>query len=63
MVVTHHLTILSMRANFERLDAAEFQRLDREEKPINCGVTLYKGRPYAGENGKLVLEAYNKKYY
>ncbi len=63
LVVTHHLTILSMRANFERLDAAEFQRLDAQEKPINCGVTLYKGHSHVGKNGKSVLEVYNKKYY
>lgn len=61
--VTHHLTILSIRANLERLGAEEFLKLDHEEKPINCGVTIYKGDPNAGSNGKLILEAYNLKLY
>lgn len=63
LAVTHHLTILSIRANLERLSGEEFMRLDHEEKPINCGVTIYKGRPELGSNGKLVLEAYNLKLY
>lgn len=63
LVITHHLTILSVRANLERLDAAEFIRLDHEEKPINCGITLYKGNPHQSRGGKLILEIYNKKYY
>lgn len=63
LVVTHHLNILALRANLERLDEAEFLRIDAEEKPINCGVTLYTGNPDMGKNGKLVLTDYNKKLY
>jgi len=65
LVVTHHLTILGMRANLERLDADEFLRIDKEEKPINCGVTIYKGNPKLGKDGqgKLELVAYNSKLY
>lgn len=63
MAVTHHLTILSLRANLERLDAKEFERLDHEEKPINAGVTIYRGEPDQGGNGRLVLEAYNLNLY
>jgi broad specificity phosphatase PhoE len=63
LTVTHHLTILSIRANLERLDEKEFIRLDHEEKPINSGVTIYKGHPELGSNGKLILEAYNLKLY
>lgn len=63
LAITHHLTILSIRANLERLDETEFIRLDREEKPINCGVTIYKGKPNEGENGHLVLDVYNAKLY
>jgi broad specificity phosphatase PhoE len=63
LVVTHHLNILATRANLERLDADEFVRLDQEEAPINCGVTLYRGHAELGENGRLVLEYYNRKYY
>lgn len=63
LVVTHHLNILATRANLERLGASEFLRLDEEEKPINCGVTVYRGDPYKGKDGKLVLESYNTKLY
>ena len=63
LAVTHHLTILSFRANLERLDEKEFLRLDEEEKPINAGVTTYKGKKDQGKNGKLVLETYNAKLY
>ena len=63
MLVTHHLTILSIRANFERLSPEEFMRLDEEEKPRNCGVTLYRGNPNLGKNGKLELEYYNRSFW
>lgn len=61
--VSHHLAILSLRSNLERLSSEEFIRLDHEEKPINSGVTIYKGHPELGSNGKLILEAYNLKLY
>lgn len=63
LFVTHHETILSIRANLERLDANEFMRIDKKEKHINCGVTHYKGNPNAGKNGKLKLDFYNKRFY
>jgi broad specificity phosphatase PhoE len=63
LVVSHHLNILATRANFERLGAEEFIQLDENEKPINCGVTLYKGNPNLGKDGKLELVFYNKKYH
>jgi hypothetical protein len=63
MAVTHHLSILALRANLERFGAPEFQRLDNEEKPINCGVTIYRGNPNAGEDGHLELDRYNQKLY
>ena len=59
LMVTHHLTILSLRANLERLSPEEFIRLDNHEKPVNCGITIYRGEPKLGKNGKLVLESYN----
>ncbi len=62
-MITHHLAILAWRANQERLSASEFTRLDQEEKPINCGVTIYRGKEELGTDGKLVLEAYNLKLY
>jgi len=63
LAVTHHLSILSFRANLERLDENEFLRLDKEEKPINAGVTIYKGNPNEGSDGHLVLDVYNLKLY
>jgi broad specificity phosphatase PhoE len=63
VLVTHHLTILSFRANYERLSPEEFIRLDEEEKPINCGVTVYRADPTQGKDGKLILEMYNRKFY
>jgi ribonuclease H / adenosylcobalamin/alpha-ribazole phosphatase len=63
LAVTHHLAILSIRANLERFDEAEFLRLDQEEKPINAGVTIYLGQPDAGTDGHLVLDKYNTRLY
>jgi broad specificity phosphatase PhoE len=63
LAVTHHLNILSYRVNQERLTAADFRRLDEEEKPINAGVTLYRGNKDAGKDGRLELAFYNKRYY
>ena len=63
LVITHHLNILAVRANLERLDSADFLHLDEHEKPINCGVTRYEYDPDAGTNGKLMLKFYNRNYY
>ncbi len=63
LAVTHHLNILAIRANFERWGAEQFLAADRKEKPINCGVTVYEGKPDLGTNGRLILKYYNKKYY
>jgi broad specificity phosphatase PhoE len=60
LLITHHLTILSFRANYERLTPERFLRLDEEEKPLNCGVTLYQGNPAAGSSGKMELVFYNR---
>lgn len=60
LLITHHLTILSIRANLERLSPEEFLRLDKEEKPVNCGVSTYVGHPNEGANGKLLLGSYNR---
>lgn len=63
MCVCHHLNILAMRANLERLNEEQFQNLDSRDKPINCGVTTYRGDPGLGKNGRLILELYNEKFY
>jgi broad specificity phosphatase PhoE len=63
LIITHHLWLLALRANMERWDAEEFIRVDEDEKPINCGVTIYRGNPELGKNGHLVLDKYNLKLY
>jgi broad specificity phosphatase PhoE len=65
MAITHHLTILATRANFERLSPKEFLHLDEHDKPVNCGVTRYVGNPEGGKSGKgkLELHEYNRQYY
>jgi broad specificity phosphatase PhoE len=63
MAITHHLTILATRANFERLSPEQFLHLDNHEKPVNCGVTRYIGNPRLGSSGKLELHEYNRQYY
>lgn len=63
LMVTHHLTILSIRATLERLTPEEFIKLDKTNKPVNCGVTEYVGKPDEGKDGKLFLETYNQRLY
>jgi broad specificity phosphatase PhoE len=62
MAITHHLTILATRANFERLSPEAFLHLDKNDKPVNCGVTRYIGNPNRGSRGKLELYEYNRLY-
>lgn len=63
MAITHHLNILAVRANLERWNKDKFMKVDKEDKPVNCGVTIYRGDPVRGKDGKLVLQTYNKQYY
>lgn len=63
LVVSHHRSILSMRVCIEGLSPEEFVRLDKAEKPLNCGVTIYRKEPRQGKSGRLVLQCYNKKLY
>ncbi len=62
-VVSHHLTLLCLRANLERWDREQFMETDKFNKPINCGVTVYRGNTDFGSDGKLVMDIYNKKLY
>lgn len=55
-VVTHHLTKLSIRANLERMTPEEFVKLDAENPPKNCSITIYRGYPNLGSDGKLLLD-------
>ena len=65
MILTHNFTILSMRANLERWTREDFLRNKKSQKPVNCGVTIYRGQKNGGKRGKLVLDPkeYNMKLY
>lgn len=63
LAITHHLTILAVRANLERWDSAQFLEFDKNNEPINAGVTIYRGDPTQGSDGKLILDQYNTKLY
>jgi broad specificity phosphatase PhoE len=63
MAITHHLTILATRANFERLSPEQFLHLDHHEKPVNCGVTRYICDSQQGNRGRLILTEYNVQHY
>ncbi len=62
-MITHHLTILSIRANYERLSPEQFIELDEHQKPVNCGVTRYVCNHKIGRGGRLELTEYNTKHY
>ncbi len=63
LIISHHLTLLSLRANLERWDREKFIEVDKNDKPVNCGVTTYRGDIAQGRDGRLLLETYNQKLY
>lgn len=71
MIITHHLTILAMRANIERWNRQRFLWENAHNRPVNCGVTIYRGTENdqsstrQGKHGRLVLNPaeYNMKLY
>lgn len=71
LVVTHSLTILAIKANLERWDKEEFLSQNKHNFPVNCGVTIYRGKASVssgsrqGRNGRLTLDPseYNIKLY
>jgi len=63
MAVTHHLNILGVRAHLERWSAEEFIRVDSSDRPLNCGVTTYRGNSKVGKDGRFELEYYNRRFY
>ena len=63
LIVAHNIMTLAIRSNLERWLPDKFLTMDKTDKPINCGVTIYKGDPNLGKNGRLVLEKYNEKLY
>jgi broad specificity phosphatase PhoE len=60
LIVTHHMTILAIRANLHGWSPEMFMQIDKKARPENCGVTMYRGVPggRAGR-GKLELVTYN----
>jgi broad specificity phosphatase PhoE len=63
MIVGHFRAILALRVILEGLTPEDFIRIDSEDGPINCGVTVYRKDPFRAKRGKLVLQYYNKKLY
>lgn len=63
LMISHHLTLISLRANLERMTPEQFIEVDKKVPPINCGVTIYRGDKKQGRDGKLILEKYNEKLY
>lgn len=69
MLVTHHLAIMAMRANLERWSREIFLEKNKNERPPNSSVTIYKGletsfaRSPQGQSGRLVLEHKNLVLY
>lgn len=62
-MIGHHLGILAFMAHVERWDDHTFINYDTNQKPINCGITHYRCDPTQGEQGRLVLDYYNRKLY
>ncbi len=63
LCISHHLTKLCIRAELERWNREKFIEADENEKPVNCGVTVYLGAPNVGKQGHLVLQTYNQQFY
>lgn len=58
LAVTHHLTILAVRALLEDLSEEQFMELDDHQRPTNCSVTIYRAG-LEDSNDRLQLEIYN----
>lgn len=58
--VGHGVTIMGFRTAQERLTKEQFMELDHKNPPKNCSITIYRGDPKLGKNGRLVLERYNE---
>ena len=61
LAITHHMNILAFRANMERLSSHQFIEMEREHAPANCSITVYRGDPSQGVNGRLLLESYDQR--
>ena len=59
LVVCHQVIVLCMRYLLERMTEEEILAIDRQGDVANCGVTFYEYDPTVGQDGSLVLRAYN----
>ncbi len=60
LLVTHHLLIMAMRSRLERWSPDNFLSENKTNHPKNCSLTIYKGDPTTGNNGRLNLESFNE---
>lgn len=60
LVVTHAGAIRSFRFLLEKWDYEKAMHFTKEQKPLNCGVTIYE---YDKHQRHLVLKNYNSIYY
>lgn len=60
LCVGHGVTIMGFRTAQERLTEEEFLEIDHKNPPKNCSITIYRGDPKQGKDGRLVLECYNE---
>jgi broad specificity phosphatase PhoE len=63
LAITHHIPILSIRANLENISWIKLMDLDEKDTPINCGVTNYSRRVRLNNLDELSLDLYNQKLY
>lgn len=62
-IITHHLFILALMAEIEGWSEEEFIRMDKTNPPANCSVTIYRGFPEEGRQGRLKRHLYSKILY
>ena len=59
LIVAHQVIVLCLRYLIEGLDEEQILAIDRDGEVANCGVTTYTFNPALGDDGTLVLRAYN----
>ena len=59
LVVCHQVIVLCLRYLLERMTEEEILAVDRAGDVANCAVTSYAYDPAVGQDGSLVLTAYN----
>ncbi len=60
LIVTHAGAIRAFRFLLEQWDYAQAMNAVTEDKPLNCGVTVYE---YDKHEKKMVLKSYNRTYF